>query len=807
MSTILKDLQYAGRVLRKSPVFTMVAVLTLGLSIAANTAIFSFVNGVLLRPLPYRAPEQLVFVWDRLAWIGIPRAWVQPAEVPVLRSEATLFEGFAALNISSAQLAGGGGGSGDPEQLSAGLASANLFDLLGVDAALGRTFRMGEDVPGTSAVAVLSHRLWARRFGSDPDVIGRTVSLNDRPTTVVGVLPRTFNFLIHSSLGSPQGVEVWLPYQVDLASVPRGNHNLAVLGRIKDGVTFAQAQDELAAIGRRQDAEFWSDLGFSFTPVPVQGDLVKRVRPTLWLLLTAVGVVLLIASANIATLMLARAQQRNREVALRRALGASRARIMWQALVEGGILAVVGGALGLTLAVLGMDALVAMAPDALPRRDVVVIDAHIFSFTALVTLITGVLCGLAPAWQKSDPDLTGSLREGGRGTVGLGRTRRVRNVIVVIEVALSMVLSTGAGLLVRSFVLMQRADPGFNGEGVLAFNTLLPSSRYPNGTARLAFFEQLLDRLGGLPGVTHVGATSSLPLSGSTNQTPGRADVVDEAEEPVYVDWVRATPGYFGTLGIALLSGRAFTRDDHADGTPVVIVDESFASAWPAGEAVGRRVFTMGDWRTVVGVVRHARLYRIFSDDRPQLYVPLAQAPSRQMTVTLRANTDPARLTPAVRREIAQIDSNQPIYGVTTMREMEKDSLAERRFAMLLMAGFAVTAVLLASLGIYGILAYLVADRAHEIGIRMALGAKQGNVLQTVVRQGLSLTAVGVGLGLAGAFGVSRVMSSMVYGITTTDPLTFTVVPTMLLGVAASACYLPAWRASRIDPMVALRHE
>jgi predicted permease len=356
-------------------------------------------------------------------------------------------------------------------------------------------------------------------------------------------------------------------------------------------------------------------------------------------------------------------------------------------------------------------------------------------------------------------------------------------------------------------MLMQRADPGFSGDGVLAFNTLLPSSRYPNGAERLAFFEQLIDRLGGLPGVTHVGATSSLPLSGSTNQTPGRPDVVDEKEDPVYVDWVRATPDYFRALGIGLLGGRAFTRDDRADVEPVAMVDESFARAWPASEAVGKRVFIMGGWRTVVGVARHARLYRIFADDRPQVYVPLAQAPSRAMTVTVRASIDPASLTAAVRSEIGQIDSNQPIYDITTMREMEEDSIAERRFAMMLMAGFAVTAVLLASLGIYGILAYLVADRTHEIGVRMALGAKQGNVLRTVVRQGLTLTAVGVAVGLAGAFVVSRVMSSMVYGISTTDPLTFTVVPMMLIGVAAVACYLPAWRASRIDPMVALRHE
>jgi predicted permease len=803
MRTVLKDFQYASRTLRRSPVFTLVAVVTLGLSIGANTAIFSFVNGVLLRPLPYRAPEQLVFVWDRLAWIGIPRAWIQASEVPVLRNEATLFEGFAAMAIGSSQLTGGG----EPEQLSAGLATADLFDLLGVSAALGRTFLPGDDIPGAPRVAVLSYGLWNRRFGGDPGVIGRAVTLDGELTTIVGVLPRYFNFMIHSSLGPPRGAEIWQPYRVELASVPRGNHSLAVLGRIKDGFTFAQAEEELAAIGRRQDAEFWDDLGFSFTPVPVHGDLVKQVRPTLWVLLAAVGFILFIACANIATLMMARAQQREREVAVRRALGASRARIMWQAFLEGGVLASLGGALGLTLAILGMDALVALAPEALPRREDIAIDHHIFAFTGLASLMTGLLCGLAPALQSSNPHLVPSLREAGRGTVGLGRRKRVRNSIVVAEVALSLVLTTGAGLLVRSFALMQRADTGFDGEGVLAFNTLLPRSRYPNAPERLTFFHELIERVAGLPGVTHVGATSSLPLSGSTSQTAARPDVADEEEEPIFVDWVRATPEYFSALGIELLSGRAFTTGDHADAQPVAVIDESLARAWPNSQATGNKVFISGGWRTVVGVVRHARLYRIFADDRPQVYMPLAQAPTRAMTVTIRAGVDPANLTAAVRSEIAQIDANQPIYSITTMEKMTGDSLAERRFAMLLMAGFAVTAMLLASLGIYGVLAYLVAHRTHEIGVRVALGAKQGSVIRTVVRQGLTLAAVGIGVGLAGAFALSRTISSMVYGISATDPLTFAAVPMILIGVAAAACYVPAWRASKIDPMVALRHE
>ncbi len=806
LSSLLKDLQHAARLLKHSPGFTLLAVLTLALGIGANSAIFSVVDGVLLRPLPYPSPDQLVYIWDRLEWIGFPRASVSGPQIHDLRERARSFSGFAALRTGTSQLTG----AGDPEQLSAAYASANVFELLGVSAAIGRTFLSGEDIPGAPNVVVIGDGLWRRRFGGDPDVVGRTVTLDGEPRTIAGVLPRGFDFQIHHSLSAPSGAEIWLPQKTDLASAPRGQHSYAVLARIADGVTFEQAAAELAALGEQQDAEWYGDNGFTFTAIPVHEDLVKDVRPVLLLLLGAVGLLLLIATANIATLMLARSQLRVREVALRSALGASRGRIMWLTFAEGGLLAAAGGALGFVVAAFGLDALLALAPEALPRSDGVTVDGHMFAFAGSLVLAATLLCGIAPALQGSTVDLTTSLREGGRSVAGVARAARTRNVLVVVEVALSLVLLTGAGLLVRSLGFLLHSDPGFRAENVVAFDVALPRNRYADNLARVAFMENLLERMRAMPSVESVAATGTLPLGyANRNQSDCRPDVLAEGQESPMVDYMPVTTDYFETMGIEMLAGRSFTpNDDEREEAPfVAVIDEKLARHWPEGDAVGREISMLGESWTVVGVVRHARIVRVYEDDRPQFYAPYPQLPFGEMTVAVKTELAASALIPMVRSSIAEIDPRQPISNVRTMTGLVGGSTAKQRFAATLMTAFASSGLLLAVLGVYGILSYSVASRTREIGIRVALGAAPPGILRMIVRQGMMVTGTGVLIGLVGAFSLSRVMGGMVFGISSLDPGTFVAGPLVLVAVAALACFAPAWRASMVDPLTVLKEE
>jgi predicted permease len=806
VGSALKDVQYATRLLRRSPVFTLLAALTLALGIGANTAIFSVVNGVLLRPLPYPTPEKLIYIWDRLDWIGFPRASVTGPQIHDLSEQARSFEGFASLRTGTSQLSE----TEEPEQLSAAYASANVFDLLGVNAARGRTFLAGDGDPGASDIVVISDGLWRRRFGSDPEVIGSTVTLDGKPTTITGVLPRDFNFQVHHSLSKPSGAEVWFPDKIDLANAPRGQHRFAVLARIADGATIEQARAELATLGEQQDAEWYGDNGFTYTAIAVHEDLVKHVRPTLLLLLSAVGFLLLIATANIATLMLTRSQLRGREIAVRSALGASRSRIIWMTFMEGALLATLGGSLGFAVAAYGLHALIALAPEALPRSEAVAIDGQIFAFTGVVVLATAVLCGLAPAFQSSGVKLATSLREGGRSLAGVARVTQTRNLIVVAEVALSLVLLTGAGLLVRSLGLMLRSDPGFNAENVVALDIALPRTRYEDGMARTRFFETLLDRVRNLPGVEAAAATATLPLGYlNRNQSDCTPDVLADGEESPMADYMPVTPGYFKTMGIELVSGRTFTEeDDERDEAPfVAIIDEKLARYWPDAKAVGRQIEMSGESWTVVGVVRHARILHVYEDDRPQFYAPHAQLPFAEMSLTIKTAIAPAAVVPLARSAVGAIDPRLPISNVRTMESLTRSSTAKQRFATTLMTAFALTGLLLAVLGVYGVLSYSVASRTREIGIRVALGAKRAGIVRLVIRQGMIVTGAGVAIGLAGAYGLSRVMDSMVYGISSADLATFVAGPLILIAVAALACFAPAWRASSVDPLSVLREE
>jgi putative ABC transport system permease protein len=801
----LQDFRFAVRGLRKAPGFAMVVVLTLALGIGANTAIFSVVNGVVLRPLPYRAPDKLVFIWDGLDWIGIPRAWVQGAELQDLRT-TTSFEGFASMRQFTTQLTG----DGAPEEILGGFTSANLFALLGVAPALGRTFVDGEDVPGADPVAVLDHGFWQLRFGGDSSIVGREIVLGGDAFTVVGVLPPEFDFQIHSSLGSPLGPDIWTPDPTDLNSLSRGSHRYAVLARIRDDVAEDQAFAELAALSRRMDGEHYNSNGFAFRPVPLLGDLVKDVRPALLVLFGSVGFVLLIATANIATILMARAHRRDREFAVRRSLGAGNGRLVRQVATETVLLSVIGAVLGLAIAAVGVDSLVALAPPGLPRSEAIGVDVRVLAFAGFLAMVTGMICSVAPALQISHAELSSALQGSGRGSTASRKVLGVRNALIATEFALSLVLLAGTGLLIRSFVFMQRVDPGFHSAAVLTVRISLPASKYSDLAERVAWFQGLLDRVGELPGVTDAGAASSLPLSGSANQTGVyREEPVDFSGQPdAFVDWFVATPGYFRAMGIALLSGRAFGSEDRAGGVPTVVIDETLASQlWPAGDAVGRQFFFRGLDRTVVGVVRHARLYRIEADDRPHVYQPHTQVPATTLSLAMRTSADPTELAGAVRSVVWERDPDQPVSLVQTMAGVVGNSMAQRRFSMLLMVAFGVGALMLAALGLYGVTAYSVSQRTQEIGLRMALGAKRTDVLGLVFRQASRSVALGLVLGLVAALAIGRVLSTMVYEVSTRDPMTLVGVSVVLASVALLASYLPARRASRVDPVVALRRE
>ncbi len=804
MRTIWDDFAFALRLLNRNRGFGAVAILTLALGIGANTAIFGIVNGVLLKPLPYRSPEKLVFIWDRLEWVGVPRAWVEPAEVADLRSETTLFEGFSILRVNSVDLVG----EGDPVQIQFGVTSDNLFSLLGVDPALGRTFRPGDDQPSAEPVVVLGHGFWMRRFAGDPGVVGRRIQLGGNFQTVVGVLPKNFNFLVHSSLGSPLGVDAWGTYQANLAAIPRGNHSAAVLGRIKEGVSFEQAQSELDAISQRHDARYYGKNGFNFDAVPVHADLVRESRRSLLTLLGAVGLVLLIAATNIATLLLAQVQRRERELAVRQALGAGRLRICRQLLVEALVLCSLGGLLGLSVSSFGARLLLRLVPEGLPRQEAVGLDLNVYLFCFGVTLLAAGLCGLAGAMQASRPNLTESLKDGARGLVGTGRGGWARNALVVGEVALTLLLLLGGGLMIRSFRLLQEVDPGFRAENVLTLNTRLGSSRYAEPSTRATFYRELLERFRALPGVVGAGASNALPLSGGADQSPVRAvggdgGVVKEGE---LADRVICTPGYFNSLGIALLEGREFLDSDRADGLPVAIIDRKLAQRlFPGESALGRRLSIDDEIKTVVGVVRHARLYRIYEDDRAQIYLPHSQLPTRFLSLALRTSRPDARLAPAVRGALAEMDPNQPLFAIQTMKAIVDDSLQSRRFGMLLLAGFAAVALFLSGLGVYGVVSYMVTMRRSEIALRMALGASRDRVLRSVLRRGAILVGAGVAVGMPLAVLLSRVMEGLIYGVSPTDPITFALGSAFLLAIGLAACYLPAHRATRVDPIEALR--
>jgi putative ABC transport system permease protein len=804
VETLWQDLRYGARMFLKQPGFTLIAVLTLALGIGANTAIFSVVNAVLLRPLPYAEPERLVWVWDTQP--HLPTAPTSLPDFLAWKDQNHSFEHLAAFQNGSMFLDTGDGARDTP----VGLVTPEMFALFRVSPILGRTFTDEETLPGRFRVAVLGHAMWQSRFGSDPNVLGRTIDLNGAPYTIIGVMPEGFSF--------PDRAELWRPLPIDPNNLDWGPHYLSVVGRLKPGVTLAQAQAEMSVLAARLSAQHAEkNAGHGAKLELLRDVVVGDIGPALFILLGAVGFVLLIACANVANLMLARVGARQKEMAVRTALGASRLRIVRQLFTESIMLSVGGGAAGLLIAGWGVKWLVSLGPNTIPRVHEIAVDPRVVSFTLLISVATSLLFGLAPALQASKPDLTDALKEGGRSSAGLSRNR-LRSVLVISEVALSLVLLIGAGLMIRSFAKLNQVDPGFNPARVFTMGVALLRNKYPEEEHVAAFYSQLLERAAATPGVESVGAISDLPLLGSNTSDSftieGRPPLAKQ-EEPS-TEYHVVTPRYFESMGIPLLAGRDFAETDTKQAPNVVVINESFARRHFAGEnPLGHRIRLQGQERDpllIVGVVGDVRQLGIDKQPVPEAFVPFLQDPlsktyQRAMTIVARTKSDPSAVAGSLRAALTSLDKSLPVYDLKPMTEYLRDSLARRRFNLILLTAFGGVALVLAAIGIYGVISYGVTQRTHEIGIRMALGAEKADVLRLVVRQGMMMALGGVATGLLASLALTRLMESLLFGVSVTDPLTFTVIAMLLTSVALLACFVPARRATKVDPLVALRYE
>jgi putative ABC transport system permease protein len=803
LEDLWQDLRFGARTLRKQPGFTFIAVLTLALGIGANTAIFSVVNAVLLRPLAYRAPDRLTQVWEHNLPKNKPHSTVAPANFLDWKAQNQSFEGMAAYDtFPSFNLTG----VGEPERIQATRVSVGLFPLLGVSATAGRVFTDTEEQRGHHQVALVSNGLWQRRFGADPGLVGRTLSLNDQSFTVVGILPPDFNFL-------PTQYEIFIPMVLDgWEATARGTHPLHVVARLKEGVTLDQAQAEMDQISRRLEQEYpKSNTGVGVTLVPLHEQLVGESRRALLVLLGAVAFVLMIACANVANLLLTRAVARRKEMAVRLALGAGRARLIRQLLTESALLAGAGGICGLLLSLWGVQVLKTflLQNAMLPRGEAISIDGRVLVFTLGISLMTGLIFGLAPGLAAAKTDVNDALKEGGRRAGGGVQDRRFRQALVIGEVAMALVLLVGAALMVQSFLRLRQVDPGFRPENVLAADLSLPASRYKDVRQVLNFQRQLLERIAALPGVSSVGAAAYLPFSGTNNSwTIAIEGHPGDWPEP---GWRPVTANYFRTMGTSLVEGRDFTASDDDQTAPgVAIINEAAARAyWPGEEPLGSRFKLEGRTYSVVGVVKDVKHVRLDGETKPEVYFPYSQLPItwRGMTVIARTEIAPEQLATALRSVVEELDKDQPVYNVRTLESLLAKSVARPQFHLLLLSSFAALALLLASLGLYGVMSYSVSQRTHEIGIRMAFGAQPRDALNLVIGAGLTLTLIGIAIGLLAAFALTRVMESLLFGLSATDPLTFAAVALLLIVVAFLACYLPARRATKVDPMIALRHE
>ena len=802
MESVIKDLRFAFRALLKRPAFTVIALVALALGIGANTAIFSLVNAVVLRPLPYPESDRLVWIYGNIR-NGGNRASVSPPDFLDYRQQTQAFEQFAASG--TLPLPATLTGSGEPERLQASNVTGNYFEMFRVAPVLGRGFTLENEKTGQDQVTVLSYALWQRRFAGDPSIVNKTIVLNGKACEVIGVMGEGVTL--------PQAADLWVPmnFDGDMDMKIRKAHFLRPIGRLKPGVSLEQAQADTDLTASHLEKQFPdSNTGWNLRLIPLREQLVGSSRTTVLVLFGAVAFVLLIACANVANLLLVRAAARQKEIALRTALGASRWRIVRQMLTESLVLAIIGGALGALLATWGVQLLVKLSAEALPRTANVTIDATVLGFTLLISIVTGVLFGLAPAFRAARGNLIDSLKAGVRSD-GQGSARnRTRSVLVVLESAVAVMLLIGAGLLIRSLVALQNVNPGFDANNLLTLRVDLPRQKYNTPEKARNFFTELETRVAGLPGVEAAGMVTELPLSGQLNDVPftvlGRPPVAPGQE--FGADFRRVNQNYFNAMRIPLLRGRNFTDQEVRQADKVVIVSQQLVAAvFPNEEPLGQSLVTvMGDDSyQIVGVVGDLLHQSLGGQPFPAMYFPTRQASGVNLVV--RTKGDPLSLAGAVRNEVRGIDPDQPISAMKPMTEWVSSSVAAPRYRTTLFALFAALAMILAATGIYGVMSYTVAQRTHEIGVRMALGARRWDVLKLVVRQGMVLTLIGVVLGLLGAFGLTRVMSSLLFGVTTKDPLTFGVVAALLLAVAFLACFVPARRATKVDPLVALRYE
>ncbi len=805
MQSFWQDLRYGARMLVKKPGFTFIAIVTLSLGIGANTAIFSVVNGVLLSALPYPQPEQLAMVWLDNRRQSIREDITSYPNFLDWRDQNKTFQGMAGMRSLNVNLTG----DGDPEEIRIASVSPNFFLLMGVNPALGRSFTAEEEQPGRDRIVILSHGLWQRRFGADQGILNKTISLNGESSVIVGVMPPGFQF--------PERTELWSPLAPnERLRAARGSFWLPVVGRLKPGVTRAQAQADMNLIGNQLEQQYPDmNAGYGVNVVPLMEHTVGSIRRSLLVLFGAVLFVLLIACANVANLLLARAAARQREVAVRAAMGAGRWRIVRQLLTESLLLAVVGGGLGVLLAWWGLQLLIDLSPANIPRLENIRLDGRALGFTILLSLLTGLIFGLAPALQTSQLELSESLKEGGRTGSGGQRAQRIRGAFIVAEVALTLALLVGAGLLIRSFLRLQEVSPGFRTDHLLTLQLRLPRTKYPEGVQVASFYERLRERLSALPGVQNASATSGILLPKLTNSSNFTVEnkPQDPREQRLELPFDSAQPNYFQTMGIQLLSGRAFTAQDARDKPEVAIINEAFVKRYFQNEdPIGKR-FTFGDgnnnpqWITIVGVVRDTKRQGLDQPIRIESWMPHAQAPSRSMQIVLRTSGDPLALSQATREAIWSLDRDLPISRIETMEQILSENVAQRRLNMVLLGLFAMVALILAAVGIYGVMSYAVTQRTHEIGIRVALGAQTRDVLRLVVTQGMRLALAGVAIGLIATVILTRLMASLLFGVSATDPITFAAIAALLIVVALVACWVPARRASKVDPMVALRFE
>jgi putative ABC transport system permease protein len=809
MQTLWQDLRYGARMLLKNPGFTLIAVITLALGIGANTAIFSVVNRVLLFRLPYKDAGRLVMVWGSNPQQGADIDLVSPADLVDWRSQNTVFEDLAATNDAPFNLTG----MGEPESLIGYRLAANFFQVAGVQPALGRAFTPEEDRAGAPDVVILSHRLWQRRFDSDPNALGRSVTLNGAPYTIIGVMPAGFQH--------PQRAELWAPLRLNSLSADQANDRgfrfLRVVGRFKPGVTIEQAQREMSRVALRL-AERHPDTnaGQGVKIVSLQEQYAGDIKPTLLALLGAVGFVLLIACANVANLLLARAAARQKEIAVRTALGARRGRIVRQLLTESVLLALIGGALGLLLALWSANLLVALFPNNVANLNIPVVEeipinGRVLGFSLLVSLLTGVIFGLAPAWQASKPDLSRTLKESGANMTAGVSGRRMRGLLVVSEMALAVLLLIGAGLMVKSFWRLLQGDLGLDPKNVLTMQVLLAPQKYGGAQQRRAFLQDVMRRIENLPGVEQAGATNFLPLTGFWGNVSfsieGRP-APRPNEEPSADNRV-VTERYFRTMGIRLLRGREFDERDNESAPPVAIVNETMARRyWPNEDPIGARInLGQGNRAEIIGVVSDVKSFGLEERTHPDIYRPYAQAPFRLIAFAVRAGGDPLSLVAAVKNAVYAVDNDQPVFKVITMENLAAESITLRRVSMLLAGGLSALALVLAAIGIYGVMSYTISQQRREIGLRLALGAQASDVLRLVIGQGMKPALFGMIVGLLASFALTRLIKGLLFGVSATDPAIFVVISILLGVVALVACWIPARRAMKVDPMDALRCE